>query len=183
MSSSSSSESHPFAGPFAFGHINLDPSQVFYVSSTGLSYGSVNLKPIVPGHVLVISRRVVSRVALLTPQEIADLWHSAQLVSKMIEHEMRCDGFTFAIQDGAAAGQSVFHVHIHILPRRFGDFQRNDEIYDHLEEHLRHSGTRPESDSGSKKLDLDENRRARTAQEMATEAATYRSFMIPFLLP
>lgn len=34
------------------------------------------------------------------------------------------------IQDGAEAGQTVPHVHIHILPRKAKDFERNDEIYD-----------------------------------------------------
>lgn len=37
------------------------------------------------------------------------------------------------MQDGPAAGQSVPHVHIHILPRRAGDFERNDQVYDAIE--------------------------------------------------
>ena len=35
-------------------------------------------------------------------------------------------------QDGRDAGQTVEHVHIHIIPRRAGDFQQNDEIYTHV---------------------------------------------------
>ena len=34
------------------------------------------------------------------------------------------------IQDGPAAGQTVPHLHIHVLPRRFGDFEPNDKVYD-----------------------------------------------------
>lgn len=37
------------------------------------------------------------------------------------------------LQDGADAGQSIPHVHIHILPRRSGDFKRNDDIYEVLD--------------------------------------------------
>jgi len=56
-----------------------------------------------------------------------------------------------AIQDGASAGQSVDHVHIHIIPRKKGDFARNDEIYE--------------------RLDMDANRVKRSQEEMAEEAA------------
>jgi diadenosine tetraphosphate (Ap4A) HIT family hydrolase len=36
-------------------------------------------------------------------------------------------------QDGPAAGQTVPHVHVHVLPRRAGDFARNDDVYDELD--------------------------------------------------
>ncbi len=37
-------------------------------------------------------------------------------------------------QDGPQAGQTVPHVHIHVLPRRVGDFEKNDEIYDAIDD-------------------------------------------------
>jgi len=40
---------------------------------------------------------------------------------------------TLTVQDGPDAGQTVRHVHVHILPRRPGDFQRNDDIYERLQ--------------------------------------------------
>jgi len=49
-----------------------------------LSYGIVNLKPIVPGHVLVIPKRVVKRFQELSPEEVGDLWQSAQHIGKLI---------------------------------------------------------------------------------------------------
>ena len=39
-----------------------------------------------------------------------------------------------ALQDGPAAGQTVPHVHIHVLPRKLGDFEPNDKIYDALDD-------------------------------------------------
>jgi diadenosine tetraphosphate (Ap4A) HIT family hydrolase len=93
------------------------------------SIGLVNLKPIVPGHVLVIPRRVVARFQDLTGEEVADLWCTAHALGPKLQTHFGADALTFAIQDGAAAGQSVAHVHIHILPRKGGDFLKNDDVY------------------------------------------------------
>ncbi|KAJ0025573.1 hypothetical protein Pint_07559 [Pistacia integerrima] len=68
-------------------------------------------------HVLVVPKREVKRVFDLTADETSDLWLSAQCfyLSKM------------SSMDRPEAEQSVPHVHIHILPRKSGDFERNDE--------------------------------------------------------
>jgi bis(5'-adenosyl)-triphosphatase len=55
-----------------FGPWTIDASEVF--SKTSLSFAFVNLKPVVPGHVLVSPIRVVPRFADLTPEEVADMW-------------------------------------------------------------------------------------------------------------
>lgn len=41
----------------------------------------------------------------------------------------RCDGFTINVQDGVCAGQKVFHVHVHVVPRKDKDLENNDDIY------------------------------------------------------
>ena len=75
---------------------------------------------------------------------------------------------TFAIQDGAQAGQTVPHVHVHVMPRKAGDFEKNDEIYDALDK---------KSEEMSKALDQEE-RKPRTRDEMATEAMAYRKLFV-----
>ncbi|RHY19274.1 hypothetical protein DYB36_005841 [Aphanomyces astaci] len=62
-----------------FGPYPIRQSEVFYTST--LSVGLVNLKPIVPGHVLVIPKRRVARFLDLDGDEVADLWHAAQVLS------------------------------------------------------------------------------------------------------
>ena len=59
----------------------------------------------------------------------------AQRVGSVVEQHFGAESLTLAIQDGPAAGQSVPHVHIHCLPRRYGDFKNNDEVYDAIDEH------------------------------------------------
>jgi bis(5'-adenosyl)-triphosphatase len=82
--------------------------------------------------VLVAPKRVVKRFAGLTHDEVTDLFVSAQKVLSAIEREYNATSCTLAIQDGQDAGQTVEHVHLHIVPRRPGDFQRNDDVYDKI---------------------------------------------------
>ncbi|XP_020584336.1 bifunctional bis(5'-adenosyl)-triphosphatase/adenylylsulfatase FHIT [Phalaenopsis equestris] len=148
---------------FTFGPYKINPSEVFY--STKLSYALVNLRPLLPGHVLVCPRRGVKRFADLTADETADLWLVAKEVGGKLERHHKASSLTFAIQDGPQAGQTVAHVHIHIIPRKSGDFEKNDEIYDAIdmkEKQLKES------------LDLDLDRKDRTFEEMAREAEEYR---------
>ncbi|XP_073389450.1 bifunctional bis(5'-adenosyl)-triphosphatase/adenylylsulfatase FHIT isoform X2 [Physcomitrium patens] len=149
---------------FYFGKFRIDPTEVFLV--TQHSYAFVNLKPVVPGHVLVSPKRVVHRFLDLTPEETSDLWLTAQRVGQKIEPFFEASSLTFAIQDGAQAGQTVSHVHVHILPRRVGDFENNDEVYDVLDEKEKQL---------AEKLDLDKERKDRTFEEMAAEAAELRA--------
>ncbi|KAG1704548.1 hypothetical protein DVH05_005479 [Phytophthora capsici] len=144
-----------------FGPFRVLFSQVFYESS--LSFALVNLKPIVPGHVLVVPKRPVGRFEMLDQDEVSDLWISAQLIGKQIEQHYGASSLTFAIQDGKESGQTVQHVHIHVIPRTVQDFERNDEIYTEIEKHER-------------MLHVDnETRTARSEADMAAEATQLRS--------
>ena len=78
-----------------------------------------------PGHVLISPVRYsdpgLDRFENLTADEVASLWQTAQHVGKMIEKEYNAESLSFIMQDGPAAGQTVKHCHIHIMPRRMDD--------------------------------------------------------------
>lgn len=151
-----------------FGPHLITQDQIFY--STDLSLGLVNIRPVLPGHVLVIPRRRVPRFTNLSTEEVSDLWATAKKVGKALESYFRSSSLTFTIQDGPEAGQSVPHVHIHILPRNKDDvFQsnNNDEIYRALEQE--------QQQSVSKSLDPHKvNPYRRSIEEMAAEASIFR---------
>ena len=84
--------------PLYFGPWNLDRSQVFYHSEHVL--GIVNLKPLVPGHVLIIPKRVVNRIADLSPSELQDLFSTVQIVGPTLEKHFGASALNIAIQDG-----------------------------------------------------------------------------------
>eukprot|EP01083_Nonionella_stella_P307495 1081029_1 len=81
-----------------FGHVLIDESQIFATST--LSFASVNIKPVIPGHSLVMPRRVVERVADLTTEELCDLWVLARRVSGILTKAYSAGSFSFCIQDG-----------------------------------------------------------------------------------
>lgn len=57
---------------YKFGPWKIDASEVFVTSP--LSFAFVNQKPVVPGHVLISPKRVLTRFSDLAPEEVADLW-------------------------------------------------------------------------------------------------------------
>jgi len=118
---------------YKFGHIELANDVVFYESQ--YCFASVNIKPVVPGHVMVIPKQPRERVVDMTPAETGDLMLTAKLIATKLEKHLNCTSINFSIQDGPEAGQSVKHVHLHILPRKVGDFKKPDEIYEHLRTH------------------------------------------------
>lgn len=148
---------------YTFGPYKIHANEVFY--STQLSFTMVNLRPLLPGHVLVCPRREVKRFVDLTSDETSDLWLTAQKVGSVLEQHHKASSLTLAIQDGPQAGQTVPHVHIHILPRKGDDFEKNDEIYDALD---------VKEKELKQKLDLDKERKDRSFEEMTQEAEEYR---------
>ncbi|KAF5904555.1 bis(5'-adenosyl)-triphosphatase, partial [Clarias magur] len=83
-------------------------------------------------NVLVCPVRPVERFRDLRPDELADLFSTTQKVASAVENHFSASSLTIAIQDGPEAGQTVKHVHVHVLPRKPGDFDRNDSIYDEI---------------------------------------------------
>ncbi|KAI8605716.1 HIT-like domain-containing protein [Dissophora ornata] len=154
---------------YKFGPHTIAAGQVFL--KTKYSIGLVNLKPILPGHVLVVSLRPVRRFLDLNPEEVSDMFQSAQRIGKIIEKEYGGSSLTIACQDGADAGQSVPHVHVHIIPRRLGDFANNDDIYNDIARNGKEYFTKPDAVAASKKGVDNEERMPRTEQEMAAEAS------------
>ncbi|VAI30192.1 unnamed protein product [Triticum turgidum subsp. durum] len=141
------------ASAYKFGPYRIDAREVFH--ATPLSYAMVNLRPLLPGQ----------RFTDLSTDETSDLWVTAKEVGVRLEQYHKASSLTFAIQDGPQAGQTVPHVHIHVIPRKKGDFENNDEIYD----------IDVKEKEMKEKLDLDVERKDRTMEEMSHEANEYRA--------
>jgi diadenosine tetraphosphate (Ap4A) HIT family hydrolase len=77
--------------------------------------------PVSPGHSLIVPRRHVGSFAQATPEEQSAMLTMLRRVRAILDAELCPDGYNIGINDGAAAGQTVMHVHMHVIPRYRGD--------------------------------------------------------------
>ena len=82
----------------------------------------MDVQPITPGHVLVIPNKPATTLAELDPEYGARMFQAAQQVAAAIRKaDIRCEGVNLILADGAQAGQTVFYLHLHVIPRFEGD--------------------------------------------------------------
>ncbi len=77
--------------------------------------------PISPGHTLIIPKRHIASFFETTPDERNELLSLLDRAQKNLQTEFNPDAFNIGINDGAAAGQTIPHLHIHLIPRYQGD--------------------------------------------------------------
>lgn len=77
--------------------------------------------PVSPGHTLIIPRRHVGSFFELTAPERASMFELLTQAKVELDETLQPDGFNIGINDGAAAGQTVPHLHLHLIPRYRGD--------------------------------------------------------------
>ena len=86
------------------------------------SVAVMDISPVNPGHVLVIPKEHVVGLQDLTDDTGSHLFAIAMRVSRALRRSpIRSEGINLFVADGEAAGQEVFHVHLHVLPRFAGD--------------------------------------------------------------
>ena len=95
------------------------PASIVYRDEVVMAF--MDLYPISRGHTLVIPVTHAENLAKLQPATGAHLFEVAMRLSNAVREATRCDGINLFVANGAAAGQDVFHFHLHILPRTGGD--------------------------------------------------------------
>ncbi|KOS17705.1 Bis(5'-nucleosyl)-tetraphosphatase [Escovopsis weberi] len=180
-------------GGIQFGPFEVT-DQVFF--TTPHSFALVNLKPLTPGHVLVCPLRPHPRLTDLSGDETADLFATVQVAQRLLARAYfrsaePCGGsFTVAVQDGKEAGQTVPHVHVHVIPRlRYeerteeGRGQAPDQVYVDMASEKGNVGgalwdtrERPVPGGGMPRIE-DDDRGARTSEDMNEEAERYRQML------
>ncbi len=80
----------------------------------------MDVMPQAEGHVLVIPKEPAENILTLSPEGAAAMMATTQKVAKAVKKGLDAPGVMLAMLNGAPAGQSVFHVHFHIIPRSAG---------------------------------------------------------------
>ncbi len=86
-----------------------------------LSVAVLDSFPVSKGHALVVPRRHAVTIWEMTAEEYADAFMLVRTVKDVLQEKFEPQGFNVGVNCGEAAGQSVFHAHIHVIPRYTGD--------------------------------------------------------------
>ena len=91
------------------------------VRQNELAYCTRDTYPVSPGHSLVMPFRHCAGFFDLTPEEISACMDLVRLEQRVLDKEFSPDGYNVGVNVNSAGGQSIFHVHIHVIPRYAGD--------------------------------------------------------------
>ena len=97
-----------------------DPKKVI---ENELAFAHYDTYPVSNGHCLVITHRHVAEYFQATAEEKAAIWELVDEVKPIIDRDFGPDGYNVGVNIGAAAGQSIPHLHIHVIPRYRGDME------------------------------------------------------------
>jgi histidine triad (HIT) family protein len=96
--------------------------QASFVAQGSDAVAFLDLHPINEGHTLVVPRKHATSIGDVDEVSAVAMWSLARRVAASLRSSgLRCEAVNFFLADGAAAGQEVFHSHLHVIPRWQGD--------------------------------------------------------------
>jgi diadenosine tetraphosphate (Ap4A) HIT family hydrolase len=101
--------------------LNLYESPSSWLAANDLAFAIRDRFPVSPGHTLVITRRVVADWFAATPDERLAVMALVDEVKAALDRELTPAGYNVGFNAGAVAGQTVMHLHVHVIPRFVGD--------------------------------------------------------------
>lgn len=99
----------------------LDCPQDEWVASNTLAFAIPDSFPASPGHTLVVTRRIVPTWFDASREERIALMDLVEDVRRLLDGQHHPDGYNIGLNVGLAAGQTIMHLHVHVIPRYLGD--------------------------------------------------------------
>ncbi len=99
----------------------LQLPQEAHVASNALAFAIRDGFPVSPGHTLIVPRRLVATWFEASREEQVAMLELVDAVKAQLDAEFGPDGYNIGINIGVAAGQTVMHLHMHLIPRFAGD--------------------------------------------------------------
>ena len=113
--------SHPTDANCIFCKIVAGQVPSFKLLEDEATIAFMDINPVNPGHALAVAKGHWPTVDVIPPEVLAAVARTAQKVAKAVFKELKPAGVNLVQANGAGAGQSVPHLHIHIMPRRPND--------------------------------------------------------------
>lgn len=85
------------------------------------TFSFMDIKPANKGHVLVVPKKKYRNIFDIDPEVFAAMARTAVKVARAVKKVTDADGVNITMNNGPAAGQEVFHAHLHVIPRFEGD--------------------------------------------------------------
>ena len=111
-------------------------AQALGFASTESFIAIYNISPILPGHSLVVPVKHAKSLFDLNEDEISGFFTFARKVTAFLCDVYNCEAYDWSLQEGLEAGQSVDHLHLHIIPRKPGDLSKDEDWYGKLQQSL-----------------------------------------------
>ncbi len=105
--------------PCSFCDIQKDKDKIIAENETFFAVFDDN--PVNDGHCLIVPKRHVISFFNLTDEELEDCYEIIKEVKKYIDKNFSPDGYNVGVNEGRAAGRTIDHLHIHLIPRYAGD--------------------------------------------------------------
>ena len=106
-----------------FGPILIDNHQIFYLTS--YSFAFTNIQPFTPGHVLISPLKPYKKMTHMEKEDLEIFFKDTQVVRNIIGTYYKKE-ILMVVQDGPDSGQTIPHVHCHVMPQ--GNFSRIEEL-------------------------------------------------------
>jgi histidine triad (HIT) family protein len=104
-----------------FCQILNEQAPCYAVHETRYTKTFLDVFPAAPGHCLIVTKDHYQDIFEATPEAISMVGHVSTLIAHTVKDELKCDGVGVFQLNGAAAGQTVFHYHMHVIPRNTGE--------------------------------------------------------------
>lgn len=104
-----------------FCRIARDEARAYKVGQNAQAVAFFDAYPLAGGHTLVVPKRHVERLADLTEEEVGAVFGLMHAIVRGVGRALHAPATTVGVNDGAASGQTMSHVHVHVLPRFAGD--------------------------------------------------------------
>ena len=99
----------------------LEVPEAAWVCANELAFAFRDRFPVSPGHTLIVTRRVTPDWFSATEDEQRAVLSLVAEVKRQLDEQLAPDGYNVGFNAGSAAGQTVMHLHVHVIPRFRGD--------------------------------------------------------------